>query len=531
MSDPTELSARLQAALGPEYQVERPLDAGGASAGFLVEDLGLNRQLAVKVLSRDLLPASITLEQFRSDAEAVTKLAHPHLVPLHFIGEQDDLIYLAMQYVEGGRLADRIEVEGQLPVNEAGRILREIAAALEYAHQQGVVHGAITTRSIVLEADTGSALLTDFPIAQTAEARTLPGEPRDERTDIYALGEVGYEMVAGKPPFVALTASTLAMARLAGAPSLEARRPSTPPTLRNTIERMLAVKPEQRLQSAREVLRALAGGGPEYIVTPAIWRPTWRTVTVTALALLGVLVIFNRLVSPKPTVAAAEAGMVEIPAGSYPIGDNRDPLARPVHQVQLPAFSIDRTEVTVGGYAKFAARMRVPTPWKKEPNQALPVTGVNQAEAMRYCVWRHPPDGRLPTEAEWEAAARGTTGRKFPWGNDWLLDVARTGAAGAGPVPTGSNPKGATPEGIQDLIGNVWEWTASRMGGYPGNPLSDSLLNYAVIRGGGFDTPHSVATSTLRGYARPDAARSTLTQTGFRCVVPVRKASRESAIR
>src|SRR5438552_12284293 len=135
-----ELAQRLQATLGENYKVERPLGAGGFAVVYLVRDLSLKRNLAVKVLSPDLITSKTVLERFRREAETVAQLSHPNIVPLHFIGQKDDLLYLAMACIDGGSVADRLEKEGPLPIVDASRIIAEVAGALAHAHKRGVVH-------------------------------------------------------------------------------------------------------------------------------------------------------------------------------------------------------------------------------------------------------------------------------------------------------------------------------------------------------------------------------------------------------
>ena len=147
-----------------------------------------------------------------------------------------------------------------------------------------------------------------------------------------------------------------------------------------------------------------------------------------------------------------------------------------------------------------------------------PVTGVVWADAAAYCKWRYGERGRLPTEEEWEAAAHGVPDPSAPGRSTG----ARANVASAkrnSIAPVGSFPLGATPGGVQDLIGNVWEWTSSPMIAYlGGRPLADSLRRYLVIRGGAFDTPGRSATIWLRGYSLPALAPAELSNTGFRCV-------------
>jgi formylglycine-generating enzyme required for sulfatase activity len=225
-------------------------------------------------------------------------------------------------------------------------------------------------------------------------------------------------------------------------------------------------------------------------------------------------------------VAPVDPDMVVIAAGKYTVGSNQGPeIARPAHVVELASFGIDVTEVTVGDYAAFVATGK-PAPWTTEPDSLLPVTGVTYQEAQEYCAWRHPEGGRLPTEEEWEAAARGLGGRAFPWGEVWSPTVANTESARrTGPAQVRHFPGGTTPEGVHDLIGNVWEWTSTPIAPYPGGAAIPNLPSgerYNVIRGGAYDTPDRTASPVYRGYISPSAGRADLARTGFRCVMPVR---------
>lgn len=550
-----QLAAQLQEALGDAYQVEQPLGAGGFAVVFLVRDLNLKRRLAVKVLSPDLITSRTVLDRFRREAETVAQLSHPHIVPLHFIGQKNDLLYLVMECIDGGSLADRIEKEGRLPPADVTRILREVAGALDYAHKRGVIHRDIKPHNILIEAETGRSLVTDFGIARTAESGSLTatgmlvgtpaylspeqvaGEGGDHRADIYALGVVAYEMLAGQPPFTGPTPTAVLMRRLGEPPpALSKVRPEAPELLRDVIEGMLAGDPAQRFQSAGDIVRALDGQAPASgghataeILHRAKTRKRARGLLIAATALLvagavTAAVLLRR--EPVVVVATVDPGMVVIGGGSYSIGSNTGlPLSRPEHTVTVAPFGIDTREVTVGEYAAFVATGRVTAPWTAEPDSLLPVTGVSYSEAMNFCGWRHPPDGRLPKEEEWEAAARGLAGNSFPWGNAWDPAAANTQSARRGaPAPVGSYPGGKTREGVHDLVGNVWEWTMTPMAPYPGGPPipEGGAGRYYVIRGGAYNTPDSAASTTLRGYADPAAPRATLDKTGFRCVMPVR---------
>lgn len=551
------LSQRLQAALGSEYAVERQVGQGGFAMVFLVRDRTLKRALAVKVLSPDLVLSKSLIERFRREAETIAQLSHAHIVPVHFVGQREDLFYLAMAFVEGETLADRLERQGALPVEEAARIFREIASALELAHRRGVIHRDIKPQNVLLERDSGRALLTDFGIARTAEASALTasgmvvgtpaymspeqvtGDTVDHRTDLYALGTVAYQMLAGKPPFTGTTPEAVLFRRVAEAPEpIERVRPHVPASLAELVNRCLAPDPAKRPASAAEIVQGLGGATPPS-GTGSLPRPLARRrrrVWVGgALAGLGVvavtgtlLLVIRRQAIPALPALAVPDGMVLIPGGSYTIGANEGhSWSRPAHTVPLDTFAIDRTEVTVEAYARFMATSGAPAPWSRMPDPAMPVTGVTWAEAQAYCRART-PGGRLPTEAEWEAAARGPEGRKYPWGTAWEPSAAVVGlAAEASPEPVASRPGGATPTGIYDLVGNAWEWTASPMEPYVGGEPAPRSQGTYVIRGAGFNTPRSLADATYRGYMTPAASRQDLRATGFRCALTLSRAAHD----
>jgi tRNA A-37 threonylcarbamoyl transferase component Bud32 len=544
-----ELGARLQAALGEGYAVEGKLGSGGFAVVFLVRDVHLKRKLAVKVLSPDLIASHSVLERFRREAETIAQLSHPHIVPLHFIGQKDDLVYLVMEAIDGGSLSDRLDREKLLPIDDAARIFSEVASALAHAHKRGVVHRDIKPQNVLLDAESGRALVTDFGIARTAEGGSLTatgmvigtpaylspeqvtGEPSDHRADIYALGVMMYEMLSGQPPFTGPTPTAVLMKRLAGPPeSLKKLRPDVPDSLVELVDSCLATRPDDRLNNAADIVRYLTGHSPvsgghttSTRLRGATPKSTYKTLAIGLIAAVIVGTAIFGLVKAgsggdaRRILTPVDSGMVLIPAGTYTIGSTTGPaFLRPAHQVQLDAFGIGQQEVTQTEYSAYARRGQTPPALP-----SVPVTGLVLAEAAGYCAWRHPDGGRLPTEEEWEAAARGTGGRLYPWGNIWDSTAANVGAASGQVHPPGSFPRGRTPEGIDDLIGNVWEWTSS-----PAKPYGDTSRSSAglyVIRGGAYNSFPEVATAVFRGYARETDTRANLASTGFRCAMTARK--------
>jgi formylglycine-generating enzyme required for sulfatase activity/tRNA A-37 threonylcarbamoyl transferase component Bud32 len=552
------LASRLQQALGELFVVERVLGTGGFAAVFRVRDTVLKRDLAVKVLNPDLLASSRTRERFQREAETVAKLSHPNVVQVHFIGREGDLLYIGMPCIEGGTLADKLARDGALPLGESLRVLTEVAGALAHAHKKGIVHRDIKTQNILLDDDGDRCLVTDFGIARAEDASALTstgvvigtpaylspeqisGDKGDHRVDIYALGVLAYEIVTGRLPFEGTSTTAAMMKRFEGPPPPPSTvRPEVPRFLDELIGNCLALEPADRFQSADELLAAVRAGstGETEVVrtdggkavssparAPARRALPWIGAAMGVLALLVAFAVRSRWTVRSPAAPAiADSSLALIGAGQYVIGSDNGPVeSRPAHRVRLGAFRIAVHEVTNREFVSVAsaAGLSVP-PHAGAAPAAQPVTGIPWPLAAAYCAKRY-PNGRLPTEEEWEAAARGRTGRATPWDNatpGFHANLAE--GARHGPMPVGSYATGATPEKVYDLIGNVWEWTSSRYRAYPGGSLPASPTGeYWVIRGGAYDTPQALATPWYRGYAFAIASADALQRTGFRCVVP-----------
>ncbi len=227
--------------------------------------------------------------------------------------------------------------------------------------------------------------------------------------------------------------------------------------------------------------------------------------------------------APPPVAEAAPLGMVAIAGGRFSIG--RDDYGKPnrydvpTHPVEVRPFAIETTEVTNAAYREFVDGGFAKAPWPKkvkDPDQFAkqPVVLVSYADALRYCQWRYPGKGRLPTEVEWERAARGSSRRRFPWGDEERKECVVGLAPGATLQAAGSVACGATPEGVLDLIGSVWEWTSSPASLYPGSELvAPPADKFHVIRGGSyFNQDWDDLTTTVRQFA--NQANPYL---GFRC--------------
>ncbi|HUQ33325.1 MAG TPA: bifunctional serine/threonine-protein kinase/formylglycine-generating enzyme family protein [Pyrinomonadaceae bacterium] len=226
---------------------------------------------------------------------------------------------------------------------------------------------------------------------------------------------------------------------------------------------------------------------------------------------------------------AAPAGMVYVPAGEFTLGrDAGDEYERPARKMWVKPFFMDQYEVTNEDYAKFVKETghRAPSSWSNSAYPAgwarKPVTGVTWDDAVDYAKWA---GKRLPTEEEWEFAARGSDNRLYPWGNDWRQGLANADEANKSLTDAGAS-KGASPFGAYDMVGNAWEWTATRLAAYPGGQLPAQLPgDLRVIRGGSYVESKNEATTTYRrGY--PARGNYDYGNTGFRCAKDVAGSSK-----
>ncbi len=274
----TSPAARLTTALAGHYRVERELGQGGMATVYLAEDLRHGRKVAIKVLHPEL-SAVIGSSRFLAEIKVTANLQHPHILGLIDSGEADGLLYYVMPYVSGESLRGRLMRERQLPVDEAVRLAREVASALDYAHRQGVVHRDIKPENVLLQ--DGQALVADFGIAlavqqagghrmtQTGMSLGTPAYMSPEqamgereigtRSDVYALGAMTYEMLAGEPPFTGPNSQAIVAKVLTEQPPpLRPKRPTVPPVTEAAILTALQKLPADRWSSAREFADALA---------------------------------------------------------------------------------------------------------------------------------------------------------------------------------------------------------------------------------------------------------------------------------
>jgi eukaryotic-like serine/threonine-protein kinase len=318
---------RLAAALADRYRIERELGQGGMATVYLAEDIRHHRQVAIKVLRPDLT-AALGPDRFMQEIEIAARLQHPHILGVFDSGSAEGFLYYVMPYVDGESLRERISRQGELPVHEAVRLLSEIADALGYAHGRGVVHRDIKPENVMLSGR--HALVMDFGVAKAVNEASgqnrlttlgvalgtpaymapeqASADPHlDHRVDLYALGVMGYELLAGRPPFTGASPQQVLAAHVMQAPELLSRhRPSLSPALTNVIMKALEKRPADRWQTAEEMLVQL-----EPLATPS------GGLTPTATAPVAAATPARAPLSRMPRWAIAAIGLMVLAVGTF----------------------------------------------------------------------------------------------------------------------------------------------------------------------------------------------------------------------
>jgi serine/threonine protein kinase len=278
-----ELGAHVATVLAPNYELEGEIGRGGMGIVYCARDKRLKRNVAVKLLPPELAFRSDIRSRFLREAETAAQLSHPNIVPIYTVEERDNLVYFIMAFIAGDNLAKRLQDEGAMEPNEVRRILREVADALAYAHRRNVVHRDIKPDNILLDADSGRAMVTDFGIARaltdkndsrlTATGMAI-GTPAymspeqsageadiDGRSDLYSLGVVGYQMACGDLPFNAPNTPSMLVKHLSEMPvPVDHRRVDLPVDLSRIIMMLLEKDPASRFPDAQSLVVALSGG-------------------------------------------------------------------------------------------------------------------------------------------------------------------------------------------------------------------------------------------------------------------------------
>ena len=327
--DLTTLRRRLQKALGKKFTVGDVLGEGGFAAVFRVRDDALGHDVAVKVLDLGLTPSPGLAERFVREARTSARLEHPNIVPIYKVGGyKNEVLYIVMRCLDGPSLRQMLEQQHRLSLRDASRIARQVADALGHAHRNGIVHRDVKPDNILLD-KTGHVLVTDFGIAKAAQEASVSqlttegmvvgtphymspeqatGEQVDARSDIYSLGVVLYQMLAGVPPFDGESAQSVLMKQAtATAEPIRHLRSEVPPALAAVVDRALAKDPAERFQTAEELSSALVEALPA-AAHDTVGGRTSLAGPVRALAGLGVAtgvaLVMLTVLSRPPRVSA-----------------------------------------------------------------------------------------------------------------------------------------------------------------------------------------------------------------------------------
>ncbi len=291
MTQPSGEFLDLQAALAGEYSLQREIGRGGMGIVYLARDVQLDRDVAIKVLPTHLANLTTARERFIQEARTAAGLSHPHIVPIHRVGEADGYVFFVMSYVEGETLGEKLRTTGPLRPADAARVMREVAWALAYAHGRGIVHRDIKPDNILLEAGTGRAMVTDFGIAhgggQTAlsdigkilgtahfmSPEQATNKSLDGRSDIYSLGVVAFLAISGRLPFEEESVPALIVRQaMETPPSLLDVAPGVPRQLAAAVDRCLHADPAMRFPDGETLAAALAPSSDSPPALPPMLR-------------------------------------------------------------------------------------------------------------------------------------------------------------------------------------------------------------------------------------------------------------------
>jgi serine/threonine-protein kinase len=292
ISPTDELGTHVAEVLSANYELESEVGRGGMGIVYCARDRRLKREIAIKVLPPELSFRADIRQRFLREAETAAQLNHPNIVPIYTVEERDNLVYFVMSYIKGDNLGQRLQQHGPISPVEVRRILREVGDALAYAHHRNVIHRDIKPDNIIIDEETGRAMVTDFGIAR---ALTDSGDSRltatgmaigtpaymspeqsagdraiDGRSDLYSLGVVGYQMLCGQPPFVASNTPSMLVKHLSERPvPVDERWPDLPQDLARAVMICLEKDPNDRFPSAAAFSAALDGGSMPTLATRA----------------------------------------------------------------------------------------------------------------------------------------------------------------------------------------------------------------------------------------------------------------------
>jgi serine/threonine-protein kinase len=296
----------LQEVLAGRYSIERELGRGGMGIVLLARDVALDRLVAIKLLPPHLAASPASRDRFLREARTAAGLSHPNIVPIHAVEQLGDLVFFVMGFVDGETLRERVARAGPLPSRLAMKVTQEVAWALAYAHQRGVIHRDIKPDNIMIERATDRALVADFGIAVVGAAaegggevvgsarymspEQACGEPVDARSDLYSLGATLFFALTGRPPFEAANLPAILTQQVSRpAPRVQAVRADVPARLADVIDRCLQKDPAARVQSGDEIARIAGEVRGRDLRAPPLMRSFMRNAQISTMFFLASL--------------------------------------------------------------------------------------------------------------------------------------------------------------------------------------------------------------------------------------------------
>jgi len=558
-----ELPARIG-----KYELQEYL-GGGMSGVYRAVDTLIGRTVAVKILTDQGCQDADTKARFLAEARMAGNITHDNILSIYDFGVDDQhRPFMVMEFLRGQDLRKAIKEGTTGDVQSRLRIALQTARALRYIHTQRIIHRDVKPENIHITPE-GVVKLMDFGIAKTeglqmTRAGLVLGTPYymapeqirghdiDQCVDIYAFGILLFELMTGKRPIEGEVVERIFYSILNEPLNLDPlRMTDTPASICDLVARCTAKNPGERPQDFAEVsaiieqtladrrapTNVLAAPTQTTTVFQHPGRPQWQKILVIAvpvllliaLGIVGKIVLFpgTKPLPPTEVIQPAAAKlpkfldtstgrMILIPSGNFYLGADKQ-------EISTLAYYIDETEVSNARYQEFcdATGHTLPAGFDdKHPD--FPVVNVSFLDAREFAKWA---EKRLPTPQEWEKAARGSEGRIFPWGDQ--PDPRRANVGSAGLLPVNSLPEGASPYGVLNMLGNVWEWVNDvktpddlAVRGFRKNTKLKNVTGdepWFSIRGLSFEAEKSVMERGLTDSATVPA-RAKLPGLGLRCV-------------
>jgi formylglycine-generating enzyme required for sulfatase activity/tRNA A-37 threonylcarbamoyl transferase component Bud32 len=564
------------------YFISTRIGKGAMGTVYRATDTKTGQEVALKVIYSELAVDPAMLERFKREGDALRQLKHPNIVEFVDAFEHDEQYVIVMEYLSGGSLFDLL-LEGSLPIERVRQIALDLCDALIRAHRLNIIHRDIKPENVMMNQN-GTPKLADFGLARLSHDTRMTrsgtqfgtphymapeaweGKTLDAQADIWSLGILMFEMLTGQVPFHGDTPLAVMNKVFTSQPSrIKKLRSNLPPSLVKIIRRMLARDKKQRYQTMREVavdlernqaaplpisaktkrvaagfifIVGLVAGGviladnwlsPQGSAAPLTTQATTQEPILPAATELAAVTETPALGIGSSMIGEDGATLMFVPAGEFIMGNDSNEDAEPIHRVDVDGFWIDQTEVTNAMYEKCVDAGACKQPRNTNSNlhpvyygnsefDDYPMIRVDWNTAKAYCSWA----GReLPTEAQWEKAARGTAARIYPWGND-LPNGSRLNYNNdvGDATRVGNYPDGASIYGVLDMAGNVWEWTGTLYKPYPyeaddgREDLSSSEAR--VLRGGAWNSNGNFIRSAARIRSNPTNSTDYY---GFRCAL------------